>query len=60
MKNAYLVIMWDIGDDSETILGVYLSKSAAETAVTKFEDDDIKYKKQGFTYFVAEAPLIEE
>lgn len=55
-----MVVMWDFGDDSETILGVYLSKSAADAAVTKLEGDDIKYKKQGFTYFVAEAPLIEE
>lgn len=60
MKIAYIVVMWDIGDDSETILGVYLSKSAAEAAVTKLEDEDIKYKKKGFSYWVAEAPLVEE
>lgn len=60
MKNAYLVVMWDIGDDSETIIGVYLSKSAAETAVTKLEDEDITYKKMGISYWVVEAPLIEE
>jgi len=60
MKTAYMVVMLDFGDDSETILGVYLSKSAAEAAVTKLEDEDIKYKKMGFSYFIAEAPLIEE
>jgi hypothetical protein len=60
MKKAYIVVMWDMSDDSETVLNVYLSKLTAEAAIETYKANDIKWKREGVTYFLTITDLIED
>lgn len=54
MKKAFILVRWDISNDSETILGVYLTRSAAEAE--QFELEEL----YTYDYWIVETDLIEE